>query len=163
MRFRKLRIAWSVVWGMAALLLIVMWVRSYWRLDSFQCRVHGRYYVAVMSTQPILGVGYNCAPTRGAAEDIFVTSLCTFGSLDRIQDGTSIVLAIPTWSAGVDRGANWSVHATSPHWFPTLISGVLATLPWIRQLRCRFTLRTLLIATTLAAVGLGLVVWASHH
>ena len=31
MKFRKLRIAWSVVWGVAAVLLIVLWVRSYWR------------------------------------------------------------------------------------------------------------------------------------
>jgi hypothetical protein len=29
MRFRKLRIAWSVFWGSAAVLLIVFWVRSY--------------------------------------------------------------------------------------------------------------------------------------
>src|SRR5262245_8875502 len=37
MRFRKLRIAWSVVWGVAAVLLLVLWVRSYWRLDEFGC------------------------------------------------------------------------------------------------------------------------------
>ena len=30
MRFRKLRIAWSVTWGIACVLLIVLWVRSYW-------------------------------------------------------------------------------------------------------------------------------------
>src|SRR6476619_2972176 len=29
MRFRKLRIAWSVFWGLACVLLIVLWVRSY--------------------------------------------------------------------------------------------------------------------------------------
>ena len=34
-----------------------------------------------------------------------------------------------------------------------------AVLPWIRQLRYRFSLRTLLIATTLIAVALGLIVW----
>ena len=31
MRFRKLRIAWSVACGIACVLLIVLWVRSYWR------------------------------------------------------------------------------------------------------------------------------------
>ena len=30
MRFRKLRIAWSVAWGVWRVLLIVLWVRSYW-------------------------------------------------------------------------------------------------------------------------------------
>src|SRR4051812_15297253 len=35
MRYRKLRIAWSVGWGLAAVLLIVLWVRSYWCRDTF--------------------------------------------------------------------------------------------------------------------------------
>jgi hypothetical protein len=34
MRFRKLQIAWSVVWGVVAVLLIVLWMRSYWWTDS---------------------------------------------------------------------------------------------------------------------------------
>src|SRR4051794_22609027 len=34
MRFRKLRIAWSVFWGVACVLLIALWVRSYLWIDS---------------------------------------------------------------------------------------------------------------------------------
>jgi len=30
MKYRKLRIVWSVVWGIAAVLLCVLWMRSYW-------------------------------------------------------------------------------------------------------------------------------------
>ncbi len=33
MRFRKLRIAWSVVCGIACVLLVVFWVRSYFKVD----------------------------------------------------------------------------------------------------------------------------------
>jgi hypothetical protein len=33
MRFRKLRIAWAVACGIACVLLVVLWVRSYWRND----------------------------------------------------------------------------------------------------------------------------------
>src|SRR5947208_1113873 len=33
LRYRKPRIAWSVFWGLACVLLIVLWVRSYWRRD----------------------------------------------------------------------------------------------------------------------------------
>ena len=29
MKYRKLRIAWSVAWGIVAVLLCVLWVRSY--------------------------------------------------------------------------------------------------------------------------------------
>src|SRR4051812_4134346 len=34
MEYLKLRIAWSVVWAVAAVLLMVLWVRSYWRSDT---------------------------------------------------------------------------------------------------------------------------------
>src|SRR5262245_54822270 len=34
MKYRKLRIAWSVVWGVVAVLLVVFWVRSYWHADQ---------------------------------------------------------------------------------------------------------------------------------
>ena len=37
MRFRKLRIVWSVAWGMVAVLLCVLWVRSYWTGDYLIC------------------------------------------------------------------------------------------------------------------------------
>ena len=30
MKYRKLRIAWSVGWGIAAVLMCLLWVRSYW-------------------------------------------------------------------------------------------------------------------------------------
>ena len=35
MKYRKLRIAWSVAWGAVAVLLGVLWVRSYWCRDEF--------------------------------------------------------------------------------------------------------------------------------
>ena len=36
MRFRKVRIVWSVAWGIACVLLVVLWVRSYWWTDSIE-------------------------------------------------------------------------------------------------------------------------------
>jgi hypothetical protein len=47
----------------------------------------------------------------------------------------------------------------APFWFAILISIMAATLPWI-QWSLRFRLRTLLIATTLVAVVLGLICYA---
>ena len=44
-----------------------------------------------------------------------------------------------------------------PHWCPVLVVATLTAFPWIRWSK-RFTLRTLLIATTLIAVVLGLIV-----
>jgi hypothetical protein len=39
MRFRKLRIAWSVGWGVLGLLLILFWVRSHRAEDRAQGRL----------------------------------------------------------------------------------------------------------------------------
>jgi hypothetical protein len=46
-------------------------------------------------------------------------------------------------------------------WCLVLVLATLATLPWLQKIRWskRFTTRTLLIATTLVAVVLGVVVW----
>jgi hypothetical protein len=48
---------------------------------------------------------------------------------------------------------------TAPHWFAMLTALAIAATPWLRW---RFSLRTLLIATTLVAVVLGLIVWLSR-
>jgi hypothetical protein len=36
MTFRKLRIAWSVFWGVACVLMVVLWVRSYWLKEQVE-------------------------------------------------------------------------------------------------------------------------------
>src|SRR4051794_35350336 len=42
MKYRKLRIAWSVVWGLAALVLICLWARSYLRIDTLEVTTQPR-------------------------------------------------------------------------------------------------------------------------
>src|SRR5262245_31344059 len=44
MKFRKLRIAWTVGWGIACLLLVALWVRSYWRFDTTGTLVNQTQY-----------------------------------------------------------------------------------------------------------------------
>ena len=36
MKYRKLRIAWSVAWGVVTVLLVTIWVQSYWQFNSWQ-------------------------------------------------------------------------------------------------------------------------------
>src|SRR6185369_8713105 len=45
MRYRKLRIAWSTLWGLVAVLLCILWVRSYWRVDIVERRGNLNYSV----------------------------------------------------------------------------------------------------------------------
>ena len=63
------------------------------------------------------------------------------------NSGTPISTA-PVWSVG-------DGSVMMPYWFVVAVSSVFSVLPWIR----RFSLRTMLIVTTLIAVVLGLIVW----
>ena len=118
MKYRKLRIAWSVVWGLAAVLLVVLWVSSW---------LH-RYH-------------------------------------DDFHSSTG-------WRLGILNGEGWVafnlVHDDSeshgtiggPHWLMVLLAVVTGFAPWF--ISDRFGLRSLLIATTLIAIVLGLIVWATR-
>jgi hypothetical protein len=53
-------------------------------------------------------------------------------------------------------------HIAVPHWFLIMVSATIAAIPLAPWLRLRFSLRTLLLATTLIAVVLGIIVWMSR-
>jgi hypothetical protein len=48
-----------------------------------------------------------------------------------------------------------------PNWFLALLAAVFAAVPWVNRIR-RYSLRTLLIVTTLVAVGLGTVIYIAR-
>jgi hypothetical protein len=53
-QFRKLRIAWSVAWGLVAVLLCLLcllWLRSYWRYDIVLSDFPGRHPFSLQSLQ----------------------------------------------------------------------------------------------------------------
>jgi hypothetical protein len=150
MKYRKLRIAWSVAWGIAALLFVMLWVRSYHHYDFASHNFFGRRGFIVES---IRGVGFVKYVPGAIVVNGYGSSV---PERSRIPAGT---FAKGTWG-----GFNFSIHPSGlifavPFWFLALIAIVFAIGPWIRTVR-RFSLRTLLIATTLVAVVLGLIVWA---
>jgi hypothetical protein len=118
---RILRITWTGFWGLVALLLVVLWVRSY----SFSASQTANL---------------DAAKTWGGAigSDSGEVSVCivhmpiAFGPQD-------------TWFYAV------------PYWYLLLLSPVFGVIPWLRW---RFSISTLLLATTVIAVALGLGVWA---
>jgi hypothetical protein len=139
MKHRKLRIAWSVVWCIAAVLLCVLWARSY-RQAHVLDNPHG-YKIDVRQGTLVLR--------------------------ERVQPPVPRPISLlPLWTE-VAGAVNWygpwpSVAVASiPLWIPVAICSVLATSPWLLQLSRlrRFSIRTLLIATTLVAATLGLIVW----
>jgi hypothetical protein len=151
MRFRKLRIAWSVLFAVATALLIVFWVRSYWYWDDVRCQ-HSilPYGIRIMSMRggAYLTLGeYDSSPSRHIGERLTMAVFI----MDRHGEQVN-----SSWLYIFDYDEAWV-----PYWIPTLLLGALAAAPWIRWSK-RFSLRTLLIATTLVAAVLGLAVYAAR-
>jgi hypothetical protein len=70
-------------------------------------------------------------------------------------------IRLPNFTFGRVTGINPPLtvdYATVPHWFLLMLAAGLAAAPWLRY---RFSLRTLLIATTLVAVVLSLAVYVA--
>jgi hypothetical protein len=155
-RFRKLRIAWSVLCGIACVLLIALWVRSYWRVYSLyenhyapEQSTYVRSWVEVQKGSVVISKGRKDSPNRPGSG--------TF-KWEFVSAGESCVRneGIPS-SFEISRD-NDRTNLTIPCWFVLLLTGASIAIPWLRW---RFSLRILLIITTLAAVVLGLIVAAA--
>ena len=144
---RRLRIAASVFFALMTVALCVLWVRSYWRSDVVARSVAGGSYMEIKSI-----CGGIRASRQSAGHDL--PSFWGYRSSvlgERYWPSTRI-----SWGS---RGSVGRIHF--PHWLPVIVTMLIATLCW-KPIERRFSLRTLLIATTLVAVALGLGVWASR-
>jgi hypothetical protein len=145
MKHRKLRIAWSVAWGITALMLIAIWVKSY-----------QRYYILDVYN-PVSA--FRIDSGKGMLSSTFSTRkapwsylLSTF-TYDKVSPAPH-----SAWGFYAKSGAG-RFDFDLPYWF-VVFSATLAAFPWGFWHHVRgFSLRTLLIATTLIAAMLGLIVW----
>ena len=147
MRFRKLRLAWSVGCGITCVVLIVLWVRSYHYFDKLEGPIgsqrafgiesfpgHLDFFVWRFIDQPQPWSRHTYSLSELPEQGIVLPQICLgFYSWDQ-QDYFGIRL---------------------PYWFLSVAAAILVPAPWLRW---RFSLRILLIATTLIAVVLGLIV-----
>jgi hypothetical protein len=136
----------------ACVLLVVLWVRSYWWLDT------------------VNGVLFQGAPSLALMScrgQIHLTLMS-----ENFPSGwavTSVELAkYPDVLTQFDSTFGFAFSITPrfllfsvPNWFAIAISGVVSAVPWLKSSN-RFSLRTLLIVTTLVAVLLGIVVTAGR-
>ena len=134
MKYRKLRIAWSVAWSVAAVLLCVLWVRSYWWQEQDWRHTSG--------ANALTGVG----------------SVSSVIVIQRFQENLGYRPRADNSLFRWERtAAYWRL--TLPTMLLSFVSLICASLPWLRW---RFSLRTLLLATTLVAVVLGLIVYTAR-
>jgi hypothetical protein len=154
MKFCKLRIVWSVTWGLLAVLLVVLWVRSYWTYDQLSVLQGNGGWSVVVSARGQMRWGNNYFGDYDSSWSVVSKSvnnpaLITGECLD--------YPTIPSYRGLILRD-DYN-HTYVPHWYAIFAFGTLASIPWLRW---RFSLRTLLIAMTLVAAVLGLIVWASR-
>ena len=147
-KYRKLRIAWSVAWGVVAVLLCVLWVRSYWWNEG--CRI-ARGSIGSAFGYFAIGVNDTFIPPPFYSEPIIEDDIKQIERI--IQENTTLGFGY------VDGPLGSSICL--PGWIAILLFSAIAAVPWLRYFPRRFSLRTLLIATTVIAVLLGVFVWAS--
>src|SRR5262245_23379075 len=148
---RGLRIASSGWGGILCVLLIMLWVRSYSWLDASELRFALSRLLHIQSYE-----GRITVLTFKNPDD----SYHLYGSLPSRYVQSSRA----RWAAYMG-GTNWtqtfyqtSVIGAVSHWLAITILGAFVLLPWFGL---QFSLRTLLIATTLIAVVLGLLVYSA--
>jgi hypothetical protein len=140
MKYRKLRIAWSVAWGIVAVLLLMLWVRSYLYHDRVLIRFGQANRVGgFVSAYGAVAIGGGDTPDLGDNQFRLITKRARQSLIDDL--GPPLKLH----AFGFD---DW--YITIPLWLVVIPTIVACFAPWHQ-----FSLRTLLIATTLVAVVLG--------
>lgn len=139
MRFRKLRIAWSVIFGVLSVLLIALWLFSYnWRFTpvdhhGLDAQAAEGFDFVITSSHGVITARITTAKEYPILEGYFVSKY--FGWISDPNIKTCYV----------------------PHWFLVSATAAQALIPWIPWSK-RFSLRALLIVMTAVSVALALVV-----
>lgn len=136
---RHFRVGWTVFCATVAVLLVVLWVRSYLRLGSIQPWGHD----LLIANGSVL-VDETWVPT---SEPPIV-------STNSEPDGTD-GFHVSTTTITMEQPAGTGLRV--PLWLPAAAFVLAAIAPWVGR---QFSLRTLLVAITAVAVVLGVVVWS---
>jgi len=156
---RALRVTWTAAFSLLTLLLIALWLRSYSHRDQTRgCIFGSRHHILVTSLRDQIAVGYD--EWRGTPHNWIFESKTEPENLISVYPS---VTGVPPFSwlgfRGHFRPNLWVL--VIPTWF-LLCAGIgFAILPWtgIERKVKRFSLRTLLFATTLLALTLGFLVY----
>jgi len=155
MKYRKLRIAWSVAWGLLAVLLITMWIRSYWWCDFVRGPLYQLRQGGITSASGRLMVHHGSKGSLRPPQQVWL--LKTISNAEKLwRESVVKQKVVPEYFIV-------SYHYfVSPYWIVCVFVVAFTVLPWSRSIVNvrQFSLRTLLIVTTLVAVVLGLIVWA---
>ena len=164
---RLLRIAFSAVCGIICLLLIVLWIRSFWRQESAMVQIVRGQLIGALSVKQhitcsispdiaLMLPGHPPAPRWS----LLSLSIAEFYA-GKTEQQIEREIGLPKFPGfRVRRTANGSrFSCVIPYWCPILVAAAFSLTPWIHWSK-RYSLRTLLIITTFAALFLGAIVYA---
>jgi hypothetical protein len=147
---RYIRIAVTALSLTACVLLVALWVRSYCWCDSMVVQLSRTNGLGVSSIEGRILLKYS------AHWDTQITTWKVF-SVSMSEELRDFVLhSWPSFGITWDSG---SVEGAVRHWCLTVLTAAIAAASWTCG-NWRFSLSTLLIAMTLVAVGLGIIVVA---
>ena len=153
-KLRYLRIAFSVTCLVLAILLCVLWARSVWWMDNLSgpslspLRISG-----LGSVHGLFAFNGNTptgSPSSWKLESVYVDDGAVWGA-----NGKKSYVRYSARIFGQFSISDGFVRL--PYWFVVSIAAALIAAPWLPH---RFSLRALLVITTLVAVLLGFVAWA---
>jgi len=153
MKFRKLRIAWSVVFGVLCVIVIALWVRSY-------------RWVEAIRLSP--------APHGGVIQTLAIPGAFGFGTIKFGVPWSFFRMSASEWEQVERKNAsklpssNWCFRVRNarvnrffvPCWMALSVVLMTGCIPWLTQ---RFSLRALLIVMTAVSVALALIVRLSRQ
>jgi hypothetical protein len=157
------RIAVTALSLTACVLLIALWVRSYWWQDQYVLGLTKTQFIHGESARGWISFRSHWVSLYDPyfAWMKFEWRGWRFNSFS-IDEWDGSLLPNPAWRWHLRPGTTQShFTATFPYWLPILVTAALAAvplLPWSK----RFSLRTLLIATTLVAVALGTIIYLAR-
>jgi hypothetical protein len=156
MKFRTLRIAWSVVWGLAAILFCALWFRTVRFQDSGGVWITSSYYGHATAFKHWLKVDIAKPQQPG--------NFRTYSYQHNfVEDPIPNIVPVHRWHFGASRPPYSPGVSTSLQiWIPVVLCTSVAVIPWLSQLTRtkQFSVRDLLIVTALVAVVLGVIAWA---
>jgi hypothetical protein len=153
---KYLRIAVTALSLTVCVLLIALWVRSYSRLETISFRGRGANSVSIIRGSLFI----NAAGFTFIVDDDVAIGITSSSNRRRRVGGRIFISSmhpISHFKDIVPRVKGWKF----PIWLLVAASVVVAALPWLTWWSTRFSLRTLLIATTLVAVVMGVIVLSS--
>jgi hypothetical protein len=152
---RYLRIVVTALRLTACALLIALWLRSHWYWDQLYNPISNKHLVIVESasgrvilviTAAVPGSPWVWHLSHELRGEYWGGPLRAWQETNRHKGIVGFAYyATP-----------WNTTYRAPYWFLVLLFALLGVIPWLRSSK-RFSLRTLLIATTLVAIGLGLI------